>query len=246
MTRCFIPSVNYKSSKVYRHRYKDRLPPQQCSVVRKGKQCGNYAVPGMLCCHTHGGAAAKKNLKHGSQSKSLKNNIMYFLNSLSRAEKNAIAKIDYSNDKIIETQLQLTDILLKRGLDYLQQLETELDEISERIANPEEGDNVPKLTVDRTYKEKSIAEGHKVVNMHQKKMDDLVGLREKLRKDVSATDTLNRLAQGIAENPVEMLAELMQSCISAGYFEDINDLKLLVENKETIDVELYKYEDDTD
>lgn len=244
--RNFEPSEAYRNGKLWRSRYKNRIPPQQCSVVRRGKRCGNYAIPGMLCCWKHGGKAAKKNLKHGAQSKSLKANIMYFLNSLSRQEKNAIAKVDYSDDNIIDNQLKLTDILLKRALDYLKYTEEEVQQLTEWINNPPEGANVAKLNIDRTYKQKSMADAHKVVNMHQRKLDELINLREKLRKDVNASDLLNKLAQGIATNPLEMLAETVQSCIAAGYIEDMNDLKLLIQSKEVIDVEAYKYEDETD
>lgn len=239
---------SYKTSRVYKHRYKDRPIPKRCSVIKKnGEQCGNWAYPGMKCCKVHGGASARSRIKHGATSKSLQTNIMYYLNYLSSKEKKAVAGAEYDNNEVVNNQMKLTDVLTARALEYLGELQKKL-----KVVEAELKDTVDTgYTLDAKLKhknelEKSILNAHKVIQQHQKTAADLLKTRQSLQHDIDAGKALDKMAASLEENRVEMLAECISSFMKAGVIDNLDQLKLLVEadTQEVIDVVEYEYEQD--
>jgi hypothetical protein len=240
---------SYKNSRVYKHRYKNRPAPKRCSVIkRNGEQCRNWAIPGMKCCTRHGGAAAKRNIKHGAYSKSLKINIMHFLNSLTTLERTNIEEDDYSNNNVIEQNMKLTNALLGRALEYMNDLQVRLQLCIQNIQDSDaEGRNLEVLLNDKAALERQIGTAHKIINSHQKTYTDLLKARKELEENITGAEALAKLQGNLLNSPREMLAEAIHACIQSGMLEDLNELKLLVEvasSEEDQEVIEYKYEDE--
>lgn len=250
----FMPSAcdplkeSYVKSRMYKHRYKDRPLPKRCKVIkRNGEQCRNWALPGLDVCKVHGGAAARKNLKHGLQSKMVKTNIMHYLQSLTPTEKKAVSSTDYSIDKVLNSQVILADVLIGRGLKYQRKCKTELGKIERDLENNEYTGNTLDAKLKRKSElEKSVLNIHRLVDGHMKTIRDSITTREQLHKDITANEALKKIQGEIDDNPIETLAEAIESCIAAGIVDNLDQVKLLVEQRtEERETVVYDYANET-
>lgn len=245
MAAAYLPlKDSYKNSNTYKFRYKDRPLPKRCGVIKKnGEQCKNYAYPGMKCCRYHGGASARSRIKHGANSKSLKINIMYYLNYLSSKEKKALAGEEYENNEVVTNQMKLTDILTARALQYLTDQQKKLNQVEIDL---EDCDNKDSKLKYKAQLEANILNTHKVIQAHQKTATELLKTRQSLQHDIDAGKALDSMAASLEENRIEMLAECIGSFIKAGVIDNVDQLKLLVESDTQVDVEVVEYEYEQD
>lgn len=245
----FTPKESYKNHNQYKARYKDRPLPKQCKIIkRNGKQCGNYALPHFDVCRFHGGNLARKSITHGSYSKSLKSEIMYYLKSISKKELRGVKDEDYTNETVLQQQLQLTDVLLARAIEQLNLKQEQQASLQLKIEQlEEEGKSTASVQSELEKVDRSIATYHSVIKGHQKTVEALIKSRQDLTKSVKASEAIEKMASSMETGRVEMLAETIKTFLDAGLVKDLDQIKLLVESKnQELDTEVIKYEYEQD